>query len=677
MDSSIHRTDNPFHAGEAAVQRRLGVEEKMLKVGQRVIRTWMPEQHQRFYEQLPFVMVGCVDALGRPWASVLVGEPGFMRAIDERTLSIAARPVAGDPLAEVISMGAPLGFLGIELETRRRNRMAGSVLSVEPGSFTVGVQETIGNCPQYIQTRHHQWVRPASEVQARGRASVSALVGEARALVERADTLYVASHAVGRTDVSHRGGRRGFIKLESERSFVVPDFAGNAMFMTLGNFELDPRAGVLFIDWDSGDLLTLTGRATTIWDGDPLLQGFEGAERAWRFEIEEGLLLRDALPLRASFGDWSPNSLITGTWDEAQARRDASALARTWRPFRVARVHDESSVIRSLYLEPADGHGVAPFLAGQHLPIRLKPPGSEAWLQRTYTLSVAPGDHQLRISVKRDGVASTALHALSVGDVIEAQGARGRFTIDALASRPAVLIGAGVGITPMVAFLRHIALEGFRQRRTRPTWLIQVARDAQQLAFGDEIARWVATQPQALKAVTVLDVPEGRALAGPFSVDLLRQILPFDDHEFFLCGPRGFMQVVYDGLRTLGVRDTRIHAEAFGPSSLKRSPESDAAPLAAPRSRPHAADTATVRFLRSGIEASWNTSSGTLLELAEACGAEPVFGCRAGHCGSCATRITAGEVLYPDTPEWPVSSGEVLLCCAVPAEGSAEIGLEV
>ena len=64
-----------------------------------------------------------------------------------------------------------------------------------------------------------------------------------------------------------------------------------------------------------------------VWDGEEL-KAFEGAERAWRFHVEAGWRLRDALPLRWRFRDWSPNSLITGTWDEA-ARRAGGRSA--WR----------------------------------------------------------------------------------------------------------------------------------------------------------------------------------------------------------------------------------------------------------------------------------------------------------------------------------------------------------
>lgn len=674
MDDTLSRQDNPFHAGEQAVHERLGIRDRMLGLGQRVIRSFMPEQHQRFFEQLPFMLVGSADAGGRPWASVLVGRPGFVRAPSATRLEFDTRPVEGDPLADGLTPGAALGFLGIELHSRRRNRVNGRVVAAHDKGFAVEVDQSVGNCPQYIQGREFEWTRDADDLRPREATALRALDAEARLAVERADTLFVATRApgdAGGADVSHRGGRAGFVRIEDERTFVVPDFTGNFFFMTLGNLQLDPRAAVLFIDFETGDLLSFTGAAEVLWNGDDL-KAFDGAERAWRFRIEAGWRLRAALPMRWSFRDWSPNSLITGTWQEADARREAERLAQTWRPWRVTRVVDESSVIRSFHLSPADGGAVPAFLAGQHLPIRLTTAaGTE--LRRTYTISQAPGDEGLRLSVKREGAASSQLHDhVHAGDVIEALGPRGQFTIDERLRRPAVLIGAGVGITPMVAFARHLVAEGFRHRRTRPLHLIQVARDEASRAFGDELQALVGRAKGAMRLHVVLDqgdgAPEG-AHPGPLSLDLLKTLLPFDDHEFFLCGPPGFMQGLYDGLRDLGVRDERIQAEAFGPSSLKRRPDPS---QEAPPPPPPAATHATVVFTRSGDAAEWTPAHGTLLEFAEGKGLSPPFSCRAGHCGSCATRMTAGQVTYAEPTAWRPAAGEVLLCCAVPAAGHGE-----
>ena len=300
--------DRPFHAGEVAVQARLGVAERMQEIGSRVVRDHMPEQHQRFYEQLPLMLAGSVDPAGRPWATVLVGRPGFVRAPDDRHLDFAATPIPGDPAAAGMTAGAPLGLLGIELHTRRRNRVNGQLQAAGPDGLRLRVQQTVGNCPQYIQGREYDWVRDAADTRPRAVLRLQQLDGDAAALIAAADTLFVATHAgAAGADVSHRGGPAGFVRQTGARELLVPDYSGNRMFMTLGNLQLDGRAGLLFIDFERGDLLTLTGRAEIVWDG-PEVAALDRAERAWRFHLDEGFWLRDALPLRWHFRDWAPQN---------------------------------------------------------------------------------------------------------------------------------------------------------------------------------------------------------------------------------------------------------------------------------------------------------------------------------------------------------------------------------
>ena len=681
----------PFHDGERAVQQRLGVRERMAEVGPRVIRDHMPQQHQLFFAQLPFMPVASVDEQGRPWASVLVGQPGFLHSPDARHLQITTRPVPGDPLAGALRPGAPLGFLGIELHTRRRNRMNGHVSAVAADGFVVQVDQTIGNCPQYIQARDYHFVRDAQDLTPRGTDEFDTLDTEAQAHIAAADTLFVATHAPGTpgqdargADVSHRGGRSGFVKVEDARTLLVPDFSGNLMFMTLGNMLLNPRTGLLFIDFTTGDLLLLTGRAEIVWDG-PDVSAFGGAERAWRFRLDRGLRLRDALPLRWSAPAFAPTSLATGAWPQQPADPLAAELPGGWRTFRVIRAVDESSVIRSLVLQPVDGMAPPPFEAGQYLPIRLPAGAGGAMLRRTYTISSAPQDNLLRLSIKREGAAMAALPAgrasnylhdhIAVGDTIDALAPQGRFTIDAETDRPAVLIAAGVGITPMVSFLRHLAARGNSGMAVRQVFVIQLARNANERAFADELQQLQSSARGNVTVHSLLSQPHqaersdpGAPTTGRLRMEHLKQWLPFDDHEFYLCGPAGFTQSVYDGLRALGVRDERIHAEAFGPAALQRRNDSAMSHGAQAAPKPVATE-AVVHFVRSAKTARWTPQQGSLLELAENLGLSPAFSCRSGNCGSCVTPLRHGDVTYPSTPGWQCGPGEALLCSALPAAG--------
>jgi predicted pyridoxine 5'-phosphate oxidase superfamily flavin-nucleotide-binding protein len=313
---------SPWHEGERLIQQRVGTAERMARVGSRAIRDFMPDQHRDFFAQLPFLVIGSVDAEGLPWASLLSGPPGFARSPDPRRLVIKAQPIADDPLQAALRPGAKLGILGIELPTRRRNRMNGRVVGIGETGFTVAVEQSFGNCPQYIQRRDYTSLVPRSpRVE-----SFTALDDSARALIAGADTCFVASFARGDDDasarygidVSHRGGRPGFIGIDGDGALVVPDYAGNGFFNTLGNLMVNPRAGLLFADFASGDLLQLSGTTTIVWDG-PDLAAFAGAERLWRLAPVQGRWLRGALPLRLDLREVSPTLAGTGTWREAQA----------------------------------------------------------------------------------------------------------------------------------------------------------------------------------------------------------------------------------------------------------------------------------------------------------------------------------------------------------------------
>ncbi|MNF88455.1 3-ketosteroid-9-alpha-hydroxylase reductase subunit [compost metagenome] len=229
--------------------------------------------------------------------------------------------------------------------------------------------------------------------------------------------------------------------------------------------------------------------------------------------------------------------------------------------------------------------------------------------------------------------------------------------------------------------LREVVYQGQRISRMRPVWLVQSARSVADLAFRDEIDELAARAGDKLQVLRMVSQPpteggdtDGYDLAGRIDVELLKKLLPLNDYDFYLCGPGSFTQALYDGLRKLRIPDDRIHAETFGPSTLVRDLEVS---MPAPVQVPAASEAVKVLFASSGKEARWEPGSGTLLELAEARGLNPEFSCRGGSCGTCKTRLSRGQVHYLSLPAEPVGEGEVLICCAVPAQGSEPLVLEV
>lgn len=276
-----------WHVGERELQRLEGVEDLLGRVGPKLIRPFMPKQHQVFFESLPFLVLAGLDAAGRPWASLRAGPPGFAHAPDETRLLLEAEPDPTDPLDP--REGDPIALLGIEPHTRRRNRANGQVLKADTNAIEVRVTQSFGNCPKYITPRAATYAPEG--IRRTDPELTSEVDDEARALITASDTFFVASHFEGGLDVSHRGGPAGFVQIQSDGSLRIPDYSGNRFFNTLGNFMRNPVAGLLFLDMVERHALHLTGRVQIDF------QPTETAKRHWIFKPLEVRRRRTAVPL--------------------------------------------------------------------------------------------------------------------------------------------------------------------------------------------------------------------------------------------------------------------------------------------------------------------------------------------------------------------------------------------
>jgi predicted pyridoxine 5'-phosphate oxidase superfamily flavin-nucleotide-binding protein len=311
---------SPFHEGEMELQERAGARDMAERVGRAIIRDHMPEQHREFFENLPYLLVGSLDTSGYPWASLLVGEPGFISSPDPKTLHVAAWSNPEDRLQERLTEGKSVGLLGIELHTRRRNRMNGRIVRADERGFAVHVEQSFGNCPQYIQARTAEPAQAIPVLFDEG----ALLSARATKIIAQSDTFFIASAAkkTGENDpregvdVSHRGGKPGFVRVAQEggRTLIeAPDFSGNFAFNTFGNIARNPKVGLLFLHFDTGNLVQLIGEATVLWD-DPRIATFPGAKRLLQVRVTKGRLIEHGVPLR-----WSPPKMATqlaktGVW---------------------------------------------------------------------------------------------------------------------------------------------------------------------------------------------------------------------------------------------------------------------------------------------------------------------------------------------------------------------------
>ncbi|WP_153585608.1 pyridoxamine 5'-phosphate oxidase family protein [Caenimonas koreensis] len=310
-----------FHEGERTLQKRAGSHDMLAEVGPHVIREFMPQQHRDFFSLLPFIVIGAVDAGGQPWASVIAGPAGFVASPRDDLLQIAALPLAQDPVAASMVPGQRVGLLGIQPHTRRRNRANGRIDIVDASGFTVHVEQSFGNCPKYIQAREVAYVPDTARVSTR--ESMTGLDAQARQFIAAADTFFIATahpqsqgsddpaHGV---DVSHRGGKPGFVHVDASGSVLtVPDFTGNAFFNTLGNLLVNPRCGLVFIDYATGDLLHVAARGEIVTDPQAV-DAFAGAQRLVRLHVEAVVRRRRAVALKWGAATLSPHLAPTGNW---------------------------------------------------------------------------------------------------------------------------------------------------------------------------------------------------------------------------------------------------------------------------------------------------------------------------------------------------------------------------
>jgi predicted pyridoxine 5'-phosphate oxidase superfamily flavin-nucleotide-binding protein len=281
--------NQPFHEGELAVQERAGERDLARRLGSAVSPRIL-EGALAFLSRQRLLAVAAAGDDGWLWTSVWSGEPGFVTSGDGQRVSIMLPALmsasADDPVLPRLAVGRNVGMLAIELASRRRLRINGTVDAISRDEIRIVVRESLGNCPKYIQRRHPRNV--AAPLHPTGGESGRTLDEKRRALIERVDTAFVGSlHPTRGVDASHRGGAPGFIRIADATTLRVPDYRGNSMFTTLGNFESDHRASMTAVDFERGRAVSFSGSAHLHFGIENPEHPTGGTGRYWDLVVRE------------------------------------------------------------------------------------------------------------------------------------------------------------------------------------------------------------------------------------------------------------------------------------------------------------------------------------------------------------------------------------------------------
>lgn len=423
--------------------------------------------------------------------------------------------------------------------------------------------------------------------------------------------------------------------------------------------------------------------------GQDIVKVGSGPEQVTVAEIDALLYLpghpRDALERALRIPALSPGwkgslqNLLTqaGTTSTSAGNTGLTAAASSpppaWAGFRsleVTAAHEESHTVRSVNLADPDGAPLPPWRPGQSVAVRISGDETQETLIRNYSLSNWAGAGYYRISVKREkhGAASNYIHSrVRVGDTLQVAAPRGAFFLTE-AKSPVILMSAGVGVTPVLSMLHTLAAT----ESPRQVWWLHAARDQSQRPFAAE-SRALLDQLSNGHTRVFYSRPEpaeqlpANTEYGRLSAAVIAQLGLPRTGDVYLCGPASFMDDVSARLVELGFEPPQIHTEIFGATAAITPGIAAAAvpphlPVGPPGPGP------LVQFARSGITAPWGPPATSLLEFAEECDVPVQWACRTGVCHNCETAMISGTVDYTLEPLEPPAPGNILLCCARPAE---------
>lgn len=301
--------EGKFHPGELFVQKMIGVDHLAQRLERGISNTLTPGV-QQFISNQTSIFISTLDKNSNIWTSIVLGESDFITTIDEVTLRLDLTKVSStqeDIFFKNIISSTHIGILFIELSTRRRFRVNGNIFKKTDSEYHISVDQAYGNCPKYIQRR----VKITSN---QNTNQVQLYQGNLLSpieinIIEEADTFFVgSSNKANHLDTSHRGGNKGFVQFINETTLKIPDYPGNNMYNTLGNFVERSNASLLFIDFETNSTLQLNGIASLLFyqQGKKALLDSGNTGRFWTFEITKWTRFKNHHNGNWNFEDFSP-----------------------------------------------------------------------------------------------------------------------------------------------------------------------------------------------------------------------------------------------------------------------------------------------------------------------------------------------------------------------------------
>ncbi|MGB0943011.1 MAG: pyridoxamine 5'-phosphate oxidase family protein [Marinomonas sp.] len=568
----------PYHQGELAAQDKAGTRgaASELAAGKRSALNFLAN-HDAFLAAQSFAAMTSVDLnTGDVWLTPLFAKAGDLTAVTENEIVISSQSIPDNDMLNTVESGTPFSLLGIDLNRRIRHRINGVALGFEDNddrSLHLQVNEYTPNCPKYINRR--EIILDANNAESINRRAKreerTSLTKEDQDFIQAMDTLWIGSYApdIG-ADCNHRGGKPGFIRVTSPTTIEWPEYRGNGMFFTSGNLEVNDRAGVTVVDFETGSMIQMTGRALVDWGHDGR---YEGASRAIVFHIERLVRTDNVTSHRWRRLEYSPyNPAILGkdsansdsSIDDPSINGNERLIKAT-----LVKIVEETETVKTFRFVVS--HRIA-FLPGQYASFEFNNiPGGAASEVRTWTLSETPnslnGDNTLDISVKRvpNGLVTNWLHdhaELGLEVVLKGiQGEMTAITLDADSQTPLVpeqllLLSAGIGITPNLAMVRGIGAFSL-QDKTKVT-MIHVERYQRHLLSHHELVRRSNNSPD-FSYTNIITSEQGRLTKAQ-----LEALVPNPkDQQAYVCGPASFMEQMTEYLASIGVPVANIHTEAF------------------------------------------------------------------------------------------------------------------